>query len=52
MALEQKKLWLADFVEAMSARPDRETSDQMVPAVLVDLAGEGNSGRLADPGRC
>ena len=41
MALEQNKLWLADFVEAMSARPDRETPDQMVPAALVDLAEKG-----------
>ena len=41
VALEHNKLWLSDFVEAMEARPERETPDQMVPAALVELAEQG-----------
>src|SRR6202012_1950778 len=41
VALEHNQLWLSDFVEAMEARPERETPDQMVPAALAELAEQG-----------
>ena len=37
VALENWKIWLCDFVEALEVRPERETPDQMLAAALADL---------------
>ena len=41
MALDQNKLWLSEFVDAMASRPECESPDEMVPAALADLAERG-----------